>query len=96
MEIVTGTGEGHQPFAVKRRRPVPGAVVGLGGLGLITKTTLTFSHFDVRQDVVRKPSPGAIKDNLETIMSARGKFAKRSNRKSDESAPLRPAIVLET
>ena len=71
LEMITGTGEVVAFSREKDGEQFLGAVVGLGGIGLITKTTLNIQPtFNVRQDVYENLPLEQLKDNFESVMSA--------------------------
>lgn len=71
LEIITGAGELIKLSREKDGEQFLGAVVGLGGIGLITKTTLDIQPtFNVRQDVYENLPLEQLKENFESIMSA--------------------------
>ncbi len=71
LEMVTGTGEVVTLSRDKDGEQFLGAAVGLGGIGLITKTTLDIQPtFAVRQDVYENLPLEQLKDNFESVMSA--------------------------
>ena len=71
LELITGAGEVVTLSREKDGEQFLGAVVGLGGIGLITKTTLNIQPtFNVRQDVYENLPLEQLKDNFESVMSA--------------------------
>ena len=71
LELITGAGEVVTLSREKDGEQFLGAVVGLGGIGLITKTTLDIQPtFNVRQDVYENLPLEQLKDNFESVMSA--------------------------
>lgn len=71
LEIVTGDGEVIVLSREKDGEQFLGAVVGLGGLGVVTKITLDIqSTFDVRQDVFLNLPMQQLKDHFDEIMSS--------------------------
>jgi alditol oxidase len=71
IELVNGSGDLVTLSREKDGDTFLGAVVGLGALGLITKTTLDIQPtFNVRQDVYENLPLDQLKDNFEEVMSA--------------------------
>ena len=71
MEIVTAAGEIINLSREKDGEQFSGAVVGLGGLGVVTKVTLDIQPaFMVRQDVYENMSLQQLEQNFDAIMSA--------------------------
>jgi xylitol oxidase len=69
LEIVTADGELHH--IAHDDPPFPGAVVGLGSLGVVTKVTLAVQpRFDMTQVVYRNLSMDQLEHNLEAIMAS--------------------------
>lgn len=71
IEFVAGTGDLVTLSREKDGEKFNGAVVNLGGLGIVTKITLdTEKSFEVRQDCFQNLPLEELPDNFETIMSA--------------------------
>ncbi|KAL2653741.1 hypothetical protein R1flu_021869 [Riccia fluitans] len=71
MQIVNGRGEVIDLERDKNSYEFDGAVVSLGGLGVVTKLTLdVVPTYDIRQDVYQKLSFTAVQENLEKIFSS--------------------------
>jgi len=71
MEIVTATGDVIYLSKEKDGEAFPGAVVNLGGIGVVTKLTLSVQpSFDVRQDVYENLSLLQLEHHFDEIMSA--------------------------
>jgi xylitol oxidase len=71
MELVTAAGEVIELSREKNAEQFAGAVVGLGGLGVITKVTLNIQPtFMVRQDVYQNLSFDQLEHHFDDIMSA--------------------------
>ena len=71
LEFVTANGEVRVLSREKDSDKFPGAVVGLGALGVVTKITVDIQPtFDVRQDVYQNLSLDQLKDSFEAIMSS--------------------------
>ncbi|MBX7172179.1 MAG: FAD-binding protein [Pyrinomonadaceae bacterium] len=71
IEFVAGTGDLLALSREKDGEKFNGAVVNLGGLGIVTKITLdTEKSFQVRQDCFQNLALEELPDNFETIMSA--------------------------
>ncbi len=69
LEVVTASGE---TVSLSREQyPFQGAVIGLGGLGVVTKLTLDLlPAFAMRQDVYENLSLSQLEDHFEEIVSA--------------------------
>ncbi|MGH9021686.1 MAG: FAD-binding protein [Acidimicrobiia bacterium] len=71
IEFVTAKGEVATLSKASVGEPFLGAVVGLGGLGVVTKVTLDIQPtFEVRQDVYEHLPFGDLESNFEAIMSS--------------------------
>jgi len=71
LEIVTADGEIHRVSRESHPEIFPGAVVGLGAVGIVTKVTLNLlPRFDMTQVVYRNLSIDQLEHNLEAIMSS--------------------------
>jgi xylitol oxidase len=71
MEIVTASGEVVVLSRDQHGEQFYGAVVGLGGLGVVTKLTLDiFPTFDMRQDVYENLPLTQLEDHFEDIVSS--------------------------
>jgi alditol oxidase len=71
LEIITADGEIVTLSRAKDAERFPGAVVGLGGLGVITKVTLDVEPtFQVRQVVYENLSLAQLENHLEDIFSS--------------------------
>ncbi|MES1249965.1 MAG: FAD-binding protein, partial [Chitinophaga rupis] len=71
LELVTADGELHHLSRAKDGENFQAAVVGLGGLGVITKVTLAIQPaYKVRQDVYEKLPLQQLKDHFDEIVSA--------------------------
>jgi xylitol oxidase len=71
MEIVTASGEVVTLSRECQAEQFPGAVVALGGLGIVTKLTLgVLPSFDMRQDVYENLPMAHLEDRLEPILSS--------------------------
>ena len=72
LEFVTANGELVTLSREADKKQFQGAVVGLGGMGVVTKVTLDVEPtYEVRQDIYRDLPLSALKDHFEEIM-ARG------------------------
>ena len=70
MELVTGTGDVIILSREQDRQQFEGAVVGLGGLGVVTKLTLDVSPtFQMQQDVYESLPFGALEDHYDELTS---------------------------
>src|SRR5690349_12814000 len=71
MEMVTANGELALLSRAKDGEQFQGAVVGLGGLGVITKLTLDISPtFEMRQDVYENLPLAALEEHLDELFSS--------------------------
>lgn len=71
IEFVTAAGEVVTLSKEKEGEQFLGAVVGLGGLGVVTKVTLDLQPtYQVRQDVYENLPFGELEQHFETIMSS--------------------------
>ncbi|KAL2612440.1 hypothetical protein R1flu_024132 [Riccia fluitans] len=71
MQIVNGRGEVVNLDRVNTGDEFEGAVVSLGGLGVVTKLTIDLvPTYEVRQDVYQKLSLKAVEENFEKIFSS--------------------------
>jgi xylitol oxidase len=71
MEVVTGTGEVAVFSRVHNREQFHGAVVSLGGLGIVTSLTLDIQPtFQMRQDVYENLPLSAAIEEVDSIFSA--------------------------
>ena len=71
LELVTADGEVVTLSREADQAQFQGAVVGLGGLGVVTKVTLDVEPtYEVRQDVYRNLPLTALKDHFEEIMAS--------------------------
>ena len=71
LEFVKANGEVLNLSREKDPDAFPGAVVGLGGLGAVTKLTLkVLPSFNVRQDIYENLPVDQLKDNFDEIMGA--------------------------
>ena len=71
MEMVTGNGDVIVLSREKNRAQFQGAVVGLGGLGVITKLTLDISPtFEMRQDVYENLPLAQLEDHFDELFSS--------------------------
>ncbi|HYO56938.1 FAD-binding protein [Archangium sp.] len=71
MEMVTADGEVVVLSREQHGEQFQGAVVGLGGLGVVTKLTLDVSPaFDMRQDVYENLPLSQLEDHFEDIVSS--------------------------
>ncbi len=71
IEFVSADGELYQLSRVKDGEEFNGAVVSLGGIGIITKVTLDIQDtFQVRQDLFQDLPLQSLKDHFDEIMSA--------------------------
>jgi len=70
MELVTGSGELVVLSREENREHLEGAVVGLGGLGVITKLTLDVSPtFQIQQDVYENLPLAELKEHYDELTS---------------------------
>ena len=71
MELVTADGEVIILSREQHGEPFLGAVIGLGGLGVVTKLTLdVVPTFEMRQDVYENLPLAQLEDHFEDIMSS--------------------------
>ncbi len=71
LELVTGTGEVVVLSRDQHGEQFQGAVVGLGGLGVVTQLTLDLvPAFEVRQDVYENLSLAQVTDHFEEVVSS--------------------------
>ncbi|HZJ24353.1 MAG TPA: FAD-binding protein [Anaerolineales bacterium] len=71
MEMVTGNGDVIVLSREKNRAQFQGAVVGLGGLGVITRLTLDISPtFEMRQDVYENLPLAQLEDHFDELFSS--------------------------
>jgi len=71
IEFVTAAGEVATLSRERDGEQFSGAVVGLGGLGVVTKVTLDIQPaYEVRQDVYENLPFGELEQHFETIMSS--------------------------
>ncbi|KAL3683521.1 hypothetical protein R1sor_001543 [Riccia sorocarpa] len=71
MQVVNGRGEVVDLGRDANPHEFEGAVVSLGGLGVITKLTLdVVPTYEIRQDVYQKLSFNAVQENFEKIFSS--------------------------
>lgn len=71
MEMVTADGELVVLFREQGREQFEGAVVGLGGLGVVTKLTLDISRtFEMRQDVYENLPLAELDDHFDELFSS--------------------------
>src|SRR5215216_5453968 len=71
LEVVTANGEWITLSREKDREQFEGAVVGLGGMGLITKLTLDISpSFQMQQDVYENLSLSELENHFDEIFSS--------------------------
>ena len=101
LELVTADGERRRAVAATATRTTfPGAVVGLGALGVVTALTLDVEPtFDVRQDVYEDLPLAAVADHFDEI-TARGRqrqpvhrLARAGVRAGLAQAPGRPTAT---
>lgn len=70
MEIVNGRGDGVLLSREQNREELEGAVVGLGGLGIVTRLTLAISpSFDMQQDVYENLPFAALERHFDELTS---------------------------
>ncbi|HSL43498.1 MAG TPA: FAD-binding protein [Anaerolineales bacterium] len=70
MEIVTGNGEVIVLSEAKHHEQLEGAVVGLGGLGVVTRLTLNISPtFQMQQDVYENLPLGTMEQHFDELTS---------------------------
>jgi len=71
MEMVTGDGDVIVLSREQNRAQLQGAVVGLGGLGVVTKLTLDISPtFEMRQDVYENLPLPQLEDHFDELFSS--------------------------
>ena len=71
MELVTGTGDVVTLSREKNREQFEGAVVGLGGLGIVTKLTLDVSPtFQMQQDVYESFPLAELEEHYDELTSS--------------------------
>ena len=71
MEMVTGNGDVIVLSREQNREQFQGAVVGLGGLGVVTKLTLDISPtFEMRQDVYENLPLTELEDHFDELFSS--------------------------
>jgi xylitol oxidase len=71
IEMVTGNGDLVVLSREQDREQFQGAIVGLGGLGVITKLTLDISPtFEMRQDVYENLPLAELEDHLDALFSS--------------------------
>ncbi len=71
MDIITATGEIITLSREKDAEEMDGAIVGLGGLGIVTKLTLdVVPTFNIKQEVYENLPLAALKDNFEAISAS--------------------------
>ena len=71
MEMVTGNGDVIVLSREQNREQFQGAVVGLGGLGVVTKLTLDISPtFEMRQDVYENLPLAELEDHFDELFSS--------------------------
>jgi xylitol oxidase len=71
MEMVTGTGDVIILSREQDREQFQGAVIGLGGLGVVTKLTLDISQtFEMRQDVYENLPLAELEDHFDELFSS--------------------------
>ncbi|RCW63915.1 FAD-binding protein [Saliterribacillus persicus] len=71
MDIITATGEIINLSREKDEEEMNGAIVGLGGLGVVTMLTLdVVPTFNIKQEVYENLSLETLKDNFESISAS--------------------------
>lgn len=71
MEVVTGSGEGMRLSRAQERNQLAGAVIGLGGIGVVTKLTLDISPtFQMQQDVYENLRLAELEEHFDELTSS--------------------------